>query len=120
MPLELKVVQEFALFIEIEHSFAIGLHKLITNSMQPKGLDIKNCRGQGYHGAAVTSRKYSGLHKKIQDVAPRAYYVHCASQNLNLVLKDAIEPVTEIYQFCDTIESVYNFFGHSIVRWQNL
>ena len=66
------------------------------------------------------SGKYSGLQKKIQDVAPHAYYVHCASHNLNLVLKDAVEGVTETRQFYDTIESVYTFFGHSIVRWQKL
>ena len=66
------------------------------------------------------SGKYSGLQKKIQDVAPHAYYVHCASHNLNLVLKDAMEGVTETRQFYDTIESVYTFFGHSIVRWQKL
>ena len=65
------------------------------------------------------SGKYSGLHKKIQDVAPHAYHVHCASHNLNLVLKDAIKSVIETCQFYDTIESVC-FFGHSVVRWQKL
>ena len=68
------------------------------------------------------SGKYSGLHKKIQNVTPHAYYVHvhCASHNLNFVLKDAMEAVTETRQFYDTIESVYNFFGQSIVRSQKL
>ena len=66
------------------------------------------------------SGKYSGLQKKIQDVAPHAYYVHCASHNLNLVLKDVMERMTETRQFYDTIESVYTFFGHSIVRLQKL
>ena len=46
--------------------------------------------------------------------------MHCASHNLNLVLKDAMEVVTETLQFYDTIELVYNFFGHGIVRWQKL
>ena len=64
--------------------------------------------------------KYSGLRKKIQDVAPHTYYLHCASHNLNLVLKDAMEAVTETCQFYDTIESVYKFWGHNIVRWQKL
>ena len=36
------------------------------------------------------------------------------------MLKDAIKVVTETRQFYDTIESVYNFFGHIIVRWQKL
>ena len=80
-PSELKVVEVFTSFIEVEDSSAIELHKLITNSIQQKGLDIKNCRGQGYDGAAVMSGKYSGLHKKIQDVAPHAFYVHCALHN---------------------------------------
>ena len=66
------------------------------------------------------SGKYSGLHKKIQDVAPHAYYLYCASHSINLVLKDAMEAVTETRQFYNTIESVYNFFGHSIERWQKL
>ena len=64
--------------------------------------------------------KYSGLHKKIQDVDPHAYYLHCDSHNLNLVLKYAMEAVTETRQFYDTIASVYNFFEHSMVRWQKL
>ena len=68
----------------------------------------------------MMSGKYSGLHKKIQNVAPHAYYKHCASHNLNLVLKDAMEAVSETHQFYDPIESVYNFFGYSIVRWQKL
>ena len=36
------------------------------------------------------------------------------------MLKDAMETVTKTRQFYDTIESVYNFFGHSFVRWQKL
>ena len=66
------------------------------------------------------SEKYTCLHKKIQDVAPHAYYVHCALHNLNLVLKDAMEAVNETRQFYDTIESVCNHFGHSIARLQKL
>ena len=63
-PLELKVVEAFTSFIKLENSSAIGLQKLITNSIQQKGLDIKNCLGKGYDGAAVMSG-YFGLHKKI-------------------------------------------------------
>ena len=111
-PSELKVVEAFTSLSEVKDSSAIGLHKLITNSTRQKGLDIKNCRGQGYDGAAVMNGKYSGLHKKIQNMAPHAYYVHYALYNLNLVLKNAIEAVTETRQFYDTIESVYDFFGH--------
>ena len=40
-PSKLKVVEMFTSFIEVEESSAIGLYKLITNSIQQKGLDIK-------------------------------------------------------------------------------
>ena len=43
-PSELKVIEAFTSFIEVEDLSAIGLHKLITNSIQQKGYDIKNCR----------------------------------------------------------------------------
>ena len=65
MPSEQKVIEAFISFIKVEDSSAIELHKLITNSIQQKGLDIKNYRGQRYDGDAVMIGKYSGLHKKI-------------------------------------------------------
>ena len=40
-PRELQVIEAFTSFTEVEDSSAIGLHKLITNSIQEKGLDIK-------------------------------------------------------------------------------
>ena len=40
-PSELKVVKALTSFIEVEDSSVIGLHKMITNSIQKKGLDIK-------------------------------------------------------------------------------
>ena len=40
-PSEPKVVEAFTSFIKVKDSSAIGLHKLITNSIQQKGLDIK-------------------------------------------------------------------------------
>ena len=64
-PSELKVVEAFTSSIEVDGSSAIKLRKLITNSIQQKGLDIKNCRVQGHHGAAGMSGKCSGLHKNI-------------------------------------------------------
>ena len=38
---ELKVVEAFSSFIEVQDSSAIGLHKLMTNSIQQKGLSRK-------------------------------------------------------------------------------
>ena len=66
------------------------------------------------------SGKYSGLHKKIQDVARHAYYVHCASHNynLNLLLKVAMQ--LRSVNFTTPLSRYIVFFGHSIERWQKL
>ena len=102
---ELKVVEAFTSFIEVEDSSA--LHAQTDNEFHlAEGDCHKNCHEQGYNGAAEISGKYFGLHKKIQDVAPHAYYLHCTSHKLNLMLKDAMEAVTKTRQFCDTIESI--------------
>ena len=43
-PSELNVVEPFNSYIKVEDSSAIGLHKLIANSIHQKRLGIKNCR----------------------------------------------------------------------------
>ena len=70
-PSELKVVEAFTSFIDVEDSSAIEWHKLITNSIQQKGLDIKNCRGQEYDGPAVISGKYSELRELTYNIIER-------------------------------------------------
>ena len=69
MQLKLKVVEVFTSFTEVGDSSTFRLHKLITDPIWQKELDMENCCKQGYDGVAVVNRKYSGLQKKIQDVA---------------------------------------------------
>ena len=47
----------------------------------------------GFLFLKILSKVYASCQKKIQDVAAHAYYVYCASQNLNWALKDAMEAV---------------------------
>ena len=47
-------------------------------------------------------------------------YVHCAAQNLNLVINDAVCAVKQTSSFFSTLEELYIFFGHRIRRWDIL
>lgn len=47
-------------------------------------------------------------------------YVHCAAHNLNLVVNDVVKEVIEMQTFFETVQQIYNFFGHSIKRWNIL
>ena len=48
------------------------------------GLDIRNCRGRGYDGAAAVSGHINGLSAHICKINNRAIYAHCHSNRLNL------------------------------------
>ena len=51
----------------------------IKTEIRALGLDLRNCRGQGYDSAGNMSGKCIGAAVRIQNDFPDAIYVHCAS-----------------------------------------
>lgn len=119
-PRELNICETFSSFIEVRNQTAEGLADEIFLTLESKGLNLSKCRGQGYDGASVMSGAYNDVQKRIKEKAPHASFVHCAAHNLNLVLKDAVEGTRDVCHFFETVQNVYCFFGHSIVRWDVL
>lgn len=50
----------------------------------------------GYDGAAVMSRRYSGVTARIKAEAKHAFYIHCNAHCLNLVIVDSVKAVPEV------------------------
>ena len=71
--------------------------------------------GQGYDGAASMDGCFSGVQKKVRDVAPLATYVHCASHVLNLVL-NTDSSVSEICNMFSTVREFTRFINDSAKR----
>lgn len=117
---DILINEAFLGFDEVADSTASELQKNILESIARNGFDLSKCRGQGYDGAANMSGVYSGVQARIAEMEPLAQYVHCAAHNLNLTLNDAVKNITEIRQFYDNVEALYNFFGQSIKRWSLL
>lgn len=115
-----SVKEAFMNFYHISDQTSEGLETAVLSILDENGIDIKFCRGQGYDGAANMSGYYNGLQKRIADVQPNALYVHCAAHNLNLVVNDAVQSITEVKMFFSVIQQIYVFFGHSIKRWDIL
>nr|XP_047137533.1 uncharacterized protein LOC101236916 [Hydra vulgaris] len=63
----------------------------VLNALQEFGLDIKNCRGQGYGGAGCMAGKYEGVASRIKALNHKAIFVHCASHRLSLVVAAACQ-----------------------------
>ena len=104
------------LIYQIEDLSAIRVHKVKTDSIQKKDLDIKNCCNQGYDVEWEVPRL---VKETIRCVSTCLLCTLCFGQ-FKFGVADAMEAVTETHQFYDTIESIYDFFVHSIVRWQKL
>nr|XP_047146196.1 uncharacterized protein LOC124819056 [Hydra vulgaris] len=63
----------------------------VLNALQEFGLDIQNCRGQGYGGAGCMAGKYEGVASRIKALNHKAIFVHCASHRLSLVVAAACQ-----------------------------
>ena len=61
-----------------------ALAETVLGGLITLGLDIRNCRGQGYDGAAAVSGHINGLSAHICKINNRAIYAHCHSNRLNL------------------------------------
>ncbi|XP_015378230.1 PREDICTED: uncharacterized protein LOC107172455, partial [Diuraphis noxia] len=88
-----NVFELFLGFFETKLTDAATLYSLLTNVLSQFELDLSDCRGQCYDGAANVSGHITGLQKRINDIEPRALYVHCSAHTLNLVVQDAMMTV---------------------------
>ncbi|GFX19586.1 zinc finger MYM-type protein 1 [Trichonephila clavipes] len=83
-------------------AFAETTGKYITNSilqeLERNGLDIQNCRGQGYNGANMAGIN-KGARTRILDINPRAFFTPCGCHSWNLLLTDAATSSTTAKTF---------------------
>ena len=62
------------------------LAKTVLGGLIDLGLDIRNCRGQGYDGAAAVSGHINGISAHICKIYNKGIYTNCHSHHLNLVI----------------------------------
>ena len=112
-----NIREEFLEFAECKYGLkGEGLEKLILEVLKKFGLDIKNCRGQGYDGAGSVAGKDKGLAARIIKNHNRwAVYVHCWCHQLNLCVQSSCE-VRLVENAFSTIKELTYFFNFSTPR----
>ena len=63
-----------------------ALAETVLGGLIDLGLDIRNCRGQGYDGAAAVSGHINGLSAHICKINNKGIYTHYHSHRLNVVI----------------------------------
>lgn len=99
------IKEEFVNFHRVGRCTGQLLGLQILERVDAIGLDIRNCRGQGYDGAAAMSSDEVGVMSVIKERAPNAIYLHCASHCLNLVITSACK-ITSIRKAIDRVSAV--------------
>ena len=109
---ECDIREEFLDFESAERITGAVISNLILAKLQQWGLDLLNCRGQGYDGASNMSSQARGVQGLIARRNPKAVYVHCNSHVLNLVLVKACT-LPSVRNMSGTVPEIPNFFNYS-------
>ncbi|GFX47960.1 zinc finger MYM-type protein 1 [Trichonephila clavipes] len=99
-------------------AFAETTGEYITNSilqeLERNGLDIQNCRGQGYDNGANMVGINKGVRTRILNINPKAFFTPCGCHSWNLLLIDAANSsATAKTFFFYFINKIYVLFSKS-------
>ena len=98
-----NIREVFIGFLNLERITGEHIGEAILNFYCELGLDVKECKGQCYDGAANMQSKKKGVASVILREAPNSIVTHCCSHNLNRSLAAScnfaiIENVLEVYK----------------------
>lgn len=114
------IEESFIDFFESHEKTGLGLATEILEKIKNDGLNLDNCRGQGYDNGANMAGKYKGVQARITSLNNLAIFVPCAAHSLNLVGVNAAEVSPLMITFFGQVQKIFNFFSGSPGRWQKL
>jgi len=109
----LQVQETFKAFYETRATDASTMFEIAQDVVTRLELQLLNCRGQCYDGAATISGKFTGLQKRICDIQPKALFVHCMNHSLNLAFQDSVSGVQQCRDAIYQIRELINFARES-------
>ena len=95
-----------------------ALAETVLGGLITLGLDTRNCRGQGYDGAAAVSGHINRLSAHICKINSKAIYAYCHCHCLNLVIAatcniqcvrndfDQIKEISYLFKFFEPLQKM--------------
>ncbi|XP_078442358.1 uncharacterized protein LOC144712055 [Wolffia australiana] len=111
-----EIRERFAGAIHVEDTRSETLFQHLLGFVHCFGLDIKRLRGQAYDGASNMRGEFNGLQALVRSHVPFAFYVHCFTHRLNLVIVAVATEVHSIAQLLCWVQQIFNICGASCKR----
>lgn len=103
--------ETFIGFYEAQSTTGEALFNMILEVLKSMKLRIEDAVGQCYDGASNMTGKEKGVAARVQEVAPKALYVHCYGHLLNLALQDTLQENAVIRNALGVVQSIHHFFN---------
>ncbi|KAM6216988.1 zinc finger MYM-type protein 1 [Rhynchocyon petersi] len=102
------IKERFLGFLDIEDITGTSLHKIIKTYLQQIGVDLKNMRGQAYDSTVNLRGKFNIIATEFKKEEPRALYVHCYAQFLDLAVIRFCKEIKELRSTLNTLKVLFN------------
>ena len=110
---EIEILEEFVGFVHLRDGLSgRAIADAILKKISDLGLDIMNCRGQGYDGAGSVSGYKNGASAHILQVNRKAIYTHCFSHRVSLTVSKSFK-ITSVNNMLETVSKISYFFQFS-------
>ncbi|KAL5509716.1 hypothetical protein EMCRGX_G005134 [Ephydatia muelleri] len=105
--------EDFVGFHKVDKVNADTLAAVIKDVVLRMNLDLHNCRGQCYDGAANMARSRTGTATQLRHVEERAICTHCYGHALNLAVADVVKQSKVIRDVLDTVGEINKLLKYS-------
>ena len=107
-------------FVDCDKKTGFDIAALILSTLEVHGIEISDCRGQGYDNGSNMSGKYEGAQAHVLRSSPLAVFSTCACHSLNLHGSHAAECCPQVQTFFGMVQNMYNLFSSSPMWWKIL
>jgi len=117
---EVSIEESFIDFIISHEKSGSGLADEISSKLKEDGLNIMDCRGQGFDNGANMAGVHNGVQAHIISKNDLAMFVPCAAHSLNLIGVHAAQTSPTIITFFGVIQKLFTYFSGSTSRWEKI
>lgn len=114
---KITIEESFIAYRIAEETTGEALADLMFKEIAECGLNMKNCRGQGYDNGANMAGIHKGVQARVREDFPLAFFVPCGCHSLNLVIADGAKSSVKSSSLFGILRRLFTIFAGSTKRW---